>query len=32
MAASFAPINAMSAVTGSGKLAPVTAIPVVVIT
>jgi hypothetical protein len=31
MAASFVPINAMSVVTGSGKLAPVTAIPVVII-
>lgn len=29
--ATFAAINAMSVVTGSGKLAPVTAIPVVVI-
>jgi hypothetical protein len=32
MAASFLPINAMSVVTGSGKLAPVTAIPVVKVT
>jgi hypothetical protein len=32
MAAVFAPINAMSVVTGSGKLAPVTAIPVVKVT
>lgn len=31
MAASFAPVSAMSVVTGSGKLAPVSAIPVVVI-
>lgn len=31
MAASFAPINAMLVVTGSGKLAPVSAIPVVVV-
>ncbi len=31
MAASFAPIQAMSVVTGSGKTAPVNAIPVVVV-
>ena len=31
MAASFAPVSAMSVVTGSGKMAPVSAIPVVVV-
>jgi hypothetical protein len=31
MAASFAKVSAMSVVTGSGKLAPVSAIPVVVV-
>lgn len=31
MATSFAPVSAMSVVTGSGKLAPVSAIPVVVV-